>query len=319
MGALLSNYSSFLLLYPSLLPNTKERLIIAIRRSFWGYKPYMIGSRGSSEGNGSTELIVIGGQILRVNRKAPLIIQHLPYAMVDHVCYNGNQATDLLPRKACRLFCCQNLGTRMSTKAEIYRQLSDLLAQLAELEAPTADRVQPPAPRLGRWVTELGVSVARIGSRPDRPIVGNTIYLVKDIFTTRDGQWVGKGNAPDSIDDREMGYLMPAEVLPGSAHLFGAVLGFDGKLVAGKEMRFWSDGFDKLGDPTYRGGALERTSPRGWANLPLVGEGSGYSSSAGEQGPWCWCPQGPAEVVCGGGLPDRQRISIFAVWQAVRV
>lgn len=183
----------------------------------------------------------------------------------------------------------------MSTKAEIYRQLSELYAQLSELEAPTADRVQPPAPRLGRRVAELGVSVARIGSRPDRPPVGHTIYLVKDIFTTRD-DWVE-------------GYPIPAGDTGDSGQLFGAVLGFDGKLVQGKEMRFWPDGFDKLGDPAYKGGVLERAKASGWANLPLVGE----------RGPWCWCPPGPAEVVCGGGLPDGQHVSIFAVWQAVRV
>lgn len=35
-------------------------------------------------------------------------------------------------------------------------------------------------------------------------------------------------------------------------------------------------------------------------------------------GPWCWVPFGlPAEVMCGGGMPAKQHISVFVVWQAV--
>ncbi|MCB0159138.1 MAG: hypothetical protein KDD83_13470, partial [Caldilineaceae bacterium] len=34
--------------------------------------------------------------------------------------------------------------------------------------------------------------------------------------------------------------------------------------------------------------------------------------------PWCWAPSGAADVVCGAGLPAKNHISTFAVWQAVK-
>ena len=34
------------------------------------------------------------------------------------------------------------------------------------------------------------------------------------------------------------------------------------------------------------------------------------------RGAWCWCPQGASDVVWGGGLPEGNHISTFAVWQA---
>ena len=55
----------------------------------------MIGSRGGGEDGGSNYLIVIGGQILRGNRKALVIIQQMYYAMIARMCYNGRQVAIL--------------------------------------------------------------------------------------------------------------------------------------------------------------------------------------------------------------------------------
>jgi hypothetical protein len=109
------------------------------------------------------------------------------------------------------------------------------------------------------------------------------IYVVKDIFTTRNGSWEPldqTGSIPQWARDE---YLKPFDApdyfddAGGDHHLFAAVIGLDGKLVRGQEIIYWSDGFDMLGDPEY----------------------DNY------------------EVVCGGGLPANNHISFFVVWQAV--
>lgn len=80
---------------------------------------------------------------------------------------------------------------------------------------------------------------------------------------------------------------------------------------------YWSDGFERLGDPDYDGYTTICVKPEsGWANLPLAGSSS-FAPDRGESGPWCWAPGGAAEVVCGGGLPHKHHVSTFVVWQAV--
>jgi hypothetical protein len=69
----------------------------------------------------------------------------------------------------------------------------------------------------------------------------------------------------------------------------------------------------------YRDYTTLYSAPKsGWANLPMVGS-SGYALERGESGPWCWCPMGAAEVVCGGGMPNHEHISTFAVWQMFKL
>ncbi len=195
--------------------------------------------------------------------------------------------------------------------------------------APPDEPEPPPQPpvitrQLGDWVAHLNLRIRSIAERPDRP-TGEIHYLIKEIFTTRDGSWepsnkVGSVNqwarerhlkpwgAPDYFADAGADH-----------HLFGAVIGLDGQLIRDQEIRFWSDGYEKLGDPNYRGYEIRRTRlDSGWANVE-TGPGSNYVPERGEMGPWCWAPSGAAEVICGGGMPAKQHISFFVVWQAVRI
>lgn len=184
-----------------------------------------------------------------------------------------------------------------------------------------------PAPvitrRLGDWVERLNVRIKPLADRPDQP-TGEIVYLVKDIFTTRDGSWEGS-DKPGSVNQwARDAYLKPVgapdyfDDAGADHHLFAAIMGLDGQLLRDKEVMFWSDGFDKLGDPTYGGYVYRQTkSHSGWANI-VTGPSSSYVPERGESGPWCWAPTGAAEVVCGGGMPAKQHISFFVVWQAVR-
>lgn len=178
--------------------------------------------------------------------------------------------------------------------------------------------------RLGEWVEPFNLIVKPIQARPDQP-TGEVVYLLKDLFTTRDGSW-DPATIPGAISQwARDAYLKPLgspnyfDDAGADHHLFAAVIGLDGNLIPNAEIRFWSDGFERLGDPAYTGYVTQRTKQHsGWANVVLFGSSS-YVPERGERGPWCWAPVGAAEVVVGGGMPAKQHISMFAVWQAVKV
>ena len=204
--------------------------------------------------------------------------------------------------------------------------------QPEEPQAPAEDTPdgKPATPlierRIGEWAQRLNVSVRTLHERPDALAVSENqqvVYLLKDIFTTRDGSWEAS-EKPGAAPEWARAYLRPVgapdyfDDAGGDHHLFAAVLGLDGEFMRNQRIRFWSDGFDKLGDAAYEGYILRETKPgSGWINIP-IGPGSSYVPERGESGPWCWAPEGAADVVCGGGLPAKQHVSIFAVWQAVR-
>jgi hypothetical protein len=202
---------------------------------------------------------------------------------------------------------------------------------------PTPPSPTPPAPtpvlqrRVGSWVSTLNLQVKGISERSDAVPAGDYVYLIKDIFTTRDGSWEPK-NVYGGVDQwaREA-YLKPFgdpeyfDDAGADHHLFAAILDKDGKLLKNMDMLYWSDGFAQLGNPAYNGYVqgsngfrFPRTKERsGWANI-VLDPGSNYVPERGEIGPWCWVPFGlPAEVMCGGGMPAKQHISVFVVWQAV--
>ena len=176
--------------------------------------------------------------------------------------------------------------------------------------------------RVGEWIQPFNIHAKTLNERPDNP-EGDVVYLLKDIFTTRDGSWEPSAN-PGSVSQwARDAYLKPFgapdyfDDAGADHHLFAAVIGLDGQLMREKEIIFWSDGFDKLGDPSYVDYVRRTTkSQSGWANI-ISGPGSSYIPERGESGPWCWAPTGAAEVICGGGMPAKQHVSIFAVWQAV--
>ena len=184
----------------------------------------------------------------------------------------------------------------------------------------------PPAQidrRASKWIPEFNIAARTVAERPDQPDE-DVVYILKDLFTTRNGSWEPSDEsgavpkwakddylktfgAPDYFDDAG-----------GDHHLFAAVIGLDGKLMRNKEIRFWSDGFPELGNPAYdRYVVTDTKNPSGWAST-VIGPGSSFAPELGESGPWCWMPSGMSEVVCGGGLPSDQYTSTFAVWQAVR-
>lgn len=222
------------------------------------------------------------------------------------------------------------------TLAELNKGLAATYALIAEeLEAlidldeipidptpqPDDEDPQPAAQqRLGQWIAPLHLTVRRVQDRPDHPTPKNgIIYLLQDLFTTRDGSWE-QSDKPGSIDGWAVPYLTKNFDDAGAAtHLFAAVIGLDGQLVSGQHIVFWSDGIDKLADPNYQKYITQYSKERsGWCNL-FIAPSSSYAPERGESGPWCWCPAGASDVVCGGGLPNRLHISTFAVWQAVKV
>lgn len=186
-----------------------------------------------------------------------------------------------------------------------------------------AGPTQPTAPAIERrvsdWATHYNLNIRTAEERPDHPESDGTVYRLKDLFTTANGSWEVT-NREGSLPQWARDAYLKREFLEAGAdhHLFAAVLGEDGKLIPGKEIRYWSDGFDKLGDPSYNGYIEEETKGQsGWANL-VVFSGSSYAPERGESGPWCWTPSGRSDVIVGGGMPANHHVSVFAVWQAVK-
>ncbi len=179
---------------------------------------------------------------------------------------------------------------------------------------PTA---APISRRLSAWLDEYNIDYCTLDERPDAPgPAGDTVYVLRDLFTTYLGSWE-PGEKPASVPQWARDAYLSADFLEAGAdhHLFGAVLDREGKLIKGAKIRFWSDGLAKLSDPDYDSFVvIETKADSGWANNPM-GPGSSYVPERGEAGPWCWSPQGAAEVVTGGGLPARHHVSTFAVWQ----
>jgi len=156
--------------------------------------------------------------------------------------------------------------------------------------------------------------------RPDKP-AGDIVYRVKDIFTTRDGSWEVSSN-PGSVNQWARDeYLRPwgaADYFDDAGadhHLFARVLDLNGNPVKERDsILYWSDGFNKLGDPNYTGYVKQTPKEKsGWSNAVVF---SGYVPERQEHGPWSWCPRGAADVVVGGGLPANWHVSTFVVWQA---
>lgn len=175
-----------------------------------------------------------------------------------------------------------------------------------------------PERRISEWVTAYNMAIKSIDERPDSPPSTGFRYVIKDVFTTVNGSWE-VSDTPGSIPQWARDDYLSSDFVEAGAdhHLFAAVLGVDGLLLRGQQIRYWSDGFDRLGDPDYAGYIHAETQAQsGWANIPIYG-GSSFSPERGESGPWCWTPAGRAEVMIGGGLPNNHHISTFVVWQAI--
>jgi hypothetical protein len=162
------------------------------------------------------------------------------------------------------------------------------------------------------------LSIKPIWARPDRP-AGSIVYLIKDVFMTMWGSWEDNSSPDDVPAWARHDYLTPDFLEAGADHhLFGTVIGLDGTRRRFGDHIFWSDGFYRLGDPSYKDYYSIAVKPEsGWSNFPMSGSSS-FAPDRGQSGPWCWMPPGPAEVIVGGGLPHNHHMSTFVVWQAYR-
>jgi hypothetical protein len=197
---------------------------------------------------------------------------------------------------------------------------------------------EPPAPpgplveqRIALPFAAYNMAIKGIRDRPDTPLDGQSplvgtpsdvdevVYLVKDIFMTYYGSWEPTGEYESVPEWARDDYLRPSFLEAGADHhLFAAIIGLDGQMKTGHEIIYWSDGYERLSDPSYTDYTRERTKESsGWANLFMAG-GSSFVPQRGDIGPWCWAPSGASEVVVGGGLPVGHPVSTFVVWQAVR-
>ena len=178
--------------------------------------------------------------------------------------------------------------------------------------------------RISDRANKFNIRVVRCEDRPDHP-GGEIVYRLKDLFTTYCGQWDPSdklGSLPQWARDT---YLRPFgahdyfDDAGGEQHIFARVLDQEGKPISTPDLVIcWSDGFDLLGKPDFAQHISMRITPKqksGWGNQPIWNK---YYPKDGQHGAWCWCPQGASDVVSGGGLPEGNHISTFAVWQAER-
>lgn len=164
--------------------------------------------------------------------------------------------------------------------------------------------------RISEWARGFGIEVLPATAMP-----GETVYRVRDIFTTRDGRW-DVSTTPGSVTAwaresylKPVGHAQYFDDAGGATNLFGAVAG-QSTLTPGSMFVFH----------TYadQSNWVERVAKRsGWANISLVAS-SAYAPDRGERGPWAWAPKGVnADLVIGGGLPNRWHVSTFVVWEAI--
>lgn len=167
--------------------------------------------------------------------------------------------------------------------------------------------------RISDWAKQFGIWVEEAQGQP-----GEIVYRVKDIFTTRDGSWE-PSDAPGSVPQwARDAYLKPYghpqyfDDAGAATNLFGAIMGDSGALLPRGTVEFW----------TYADNAnhsKQRAKISGWANISMF-PSSSYVPDRREKGPWAWQPKGVnADTVKGGGLPQRWHVSMFAVWEAVKV
>ncbi|MEX1020862.1 MAG: M23 family metallopeptidase [Litorilinea sp.] len=203
-----------------------------------------------------------------------------------------------------------------------------------DTEDPDAENPVPPGKpaielerRLSPWVAHYNIGftpafqpvAAAANTDPDA-----LVYLVKDIFTTRNGAWE-PDDQPGSVPAwARAAYLRPLgapdyfDDAGADHHLFAAVIGLDGQFLRELPIAFWSDGLHQAQNTDYTGYVYRTTKEKsGWANI-VIGPSSSFVPERGEAGPWCWAPTGQAEIATGGGLPAKHHISTFVVWQAVR-
>ncbi len=178
--------------------------------------------------------------------------------------------------------------------------------------------------RKSDWIDKFNVKIVSFADRPELLGDAETVYVVKDIFTTRDGSWEPGKSDPGAVSQwaRDT-YLRPFgapdyfDDAGADHHMFSRVESADGKHVVEAPIVYWSDGLDKLDDPSYDGYVNVKTKHHsGWGNV-VLSPGANYYPDQGKSGPWSVKVAGASEIVTGLGMPVSMHVSFFVVWQAV--
>lgn len=145
-----------------------------------------------------------------------------------------------------------------------------------------------------------------------------TRFALKDVFTTAYGSWE-PSNREFSIEQwafdsyaRPFGAADWFDDAGGEQHLFIRVEDTHGNALP-VDVLFWSEE-DGNGNPTNAIRKNTREKRSGWQNQDIY---NSFAPNRGEVGAWRFAPVGARDILIGGGLPLRQHISTFAVWQEV--
>lgn len=186
--------------------------------------------------------------------------------------------------------------------------------------------------RISQWMPlrddKLGLNVQVIpwNKRADAHLwpeaLNPTAYVVKDLFSTHDGNWRYQGDARWTPPAWALEYVKnPAYGQPGyfddaggDHNLFAAVLGLDGQLKTGWTMVFGKQGVTLAALTSQTAWETHPTKASGWANVPYW---ELYYPDQGQVGPWAVWPFGASDIVVGGGLPYNNHVSMFAVYQEI--
>lgn len=162
--------------------------------------------------------------------------------------------------------------------------------------------------RVSEWAKYFNVTI-----RPATGAAGETIYRIRDLFTTRDGSWDASGK-PGSVPQwardaylKPIGHPQYNDDGGADHHIFGAVAQGD-RLQPHGNIHYWT--FSDNGNHID-----QRVKLHGWANI-VMWSSSSFVHERGERGPWAWQPAGVnADIVVGAGMPANQHVSWFCVWE----
>jgi hypothetical protein len=166
--------------------------------------------------------------------------------------------------------------------------------------------------------TLISIGAIKLGlsATPRAPLPGAAhAYELRHLFTTQNGSWDPSGRPYDVPDWARLAYLKAPndpqyfDDAGGDHHLFARVEDEQGNPLP-TPIRFWS----RDGQHIESKSTADKKS--GWANIPIW---SSFSPDRAEQGPWLWGPDGALAVAVadGGGLPNNEHVSSFAVWRRV--
>lgn len=211
-------------------------------------------------------------------------------------------------------------------RAKIMRLVGEILDELTGIPGPTVPAVEvrpvPPEPFWKPGARQLSSSFTSLNMRIElptmMPALGQKVFVLKSFFSTVNGSW-----EPDAHSDLASWRVEPwarAKYLKalGAAdyfdeagadhHLFARVIGWDGQVLADMPVRYWTPGFEG-NDVVYR------AKRSGWS-CHEVYQSSVFHPAQGRRGVWAWQPDVVnAEALVGGGMPNGQHVSFFAVWQ----